>query len=269
MEFARAFELSVVGYAVFCPGLLPFLTSLLGEGGVDFLGVVDREVVGELAGGTVVGDAALVVYEDRIVEFEMSERVCDQDNGAAIVAGKVVEEMYDFAFGTGIKSAGDLVTEEKLGVGDELHGESEAPLLSAGEDLDMAVGNGSQTGFLKDAVDTLVKILMIPALYPQAGCGLDRLIDGEFVVGDGELGNVADFPWFQVALLGEIAPVPPEGAFGLGVESGDGLEESGLSATGGAHDGHEVSPWNSETGFVHEVNGLAVFLDGETDLLEL
>lgn len=57
-------KLPIVGFAVFCPGLLPLSPALFGKGGVDFLGVVDREVVGELAGRTVEGDATLVIYKD-------------------------------------------------------------------------------------------------------------------------------------------------------------------------------------------------------------
>ena len=151
----------------------------------------------------------------------MSKGVGDQNDSAAIVAGKIVEQMNDFAFGAGIEPAGHLVTKEKLGIRDKLHCESEASLLSAGEDPDVAVGNRSEAGLLQDAVDTLVELLSVATLDTKASCGLDRFIDSELVVGDGELRNVADLPGLQVAVLREIAPVPPERACGLGIQASD------------------------------------------------
>ena len=132
----------------------------------------------------------------------------------------------------------------------------------------MAVGNGSEAGFLQDAVDALVEFPGVAALDAKAGGSLDGLIDREFVVSDRELGNVAVLPWFPVALLREVASFPPEGASGLGIEAGDGFQQSGLAAAGGADDGHEVPPWGSEAGGGHQVDRCAVFLDGETNLLE-
>ena len=225
--------------------------------------------MGELAGRAVEGDATLVVDQDRVVEFKMSEGVGHKNDGATVVAGKIVEEVNDFAFGAGIESTCDLVTQEELGIRDELHGESETPFLSAREHPDVAVGNGSEASLLQNTVNALIELLGIAALDAETGGSLDRFIDRELVVGDGELGDVADLPGFEIALLGEIPPVPPEGASGFGIEASDGFQESGLATTRGAYNGHEMSPWYVKARVVYQINGFAIFLNSETDLLEL
>tara|TARA_B100000614_G_C14435311_1_gene447863 strand:+ start:298 stop:888 length:591 start_codon:yes stop_codon:yes gene_type:complete len=194
---------------------------LFGEGGVDFLRVVDREVVGELAGRSVKRNATFMIYKDRVVEFEVSEGMGDQNDSAAVVAGKVVEQVNNFAFRARIKTAGHLVTEEQFRIRDELHGESESSLLSSREDPDVTVCNRSETGLLEDAVDTLVELICVATLDAEASGSLDCFIDGELVVGNGELRNVAYLPGFQVAVLREIAPVPPERPGGLGIQAGN------------------------------------------------
>lgn len=198
----------------------------------------------------------------------MGEGMRDQDYSSAIVTGKIVKEVDDFAFRPGIEPAGDLVAEEKLGVGDKLHSESQASLLSAGEDPDVTVGDRSKAGLLQDAVDALVELLGVAALDPEASCSLDCFIDRELVVSDGELRNVANLPGFKIAFLGEIAFFPPEGAPRLGIEAGDGFEQSSLTAARGADDGHEVASRDFEAGMVHQIDGVAVFLNSETDLLK-
>jgi hypothetical protein len=58
----------------------------------------------------------------------------------------------------------------------------------------VAVGDGREAGLLEDAVDAAVEVVDAGAADAQTGGGLDSFIDGEFLVGDGELRDVADFP---------------------------------------------------------------------------
>ncbi len=83
---AGFFELPVVGFAMFQPRGLPVHAGLHGEGRVDLLGIVHREIVGELERWSVVGHAALVQDQDRVVEFEVGEGVGDRNDGASVVA---------------------------------------------------------------------------------------------------------------------------------------------------------------------------------------
>lgn len=184
----------------------------------------------ELLGSAVVSDAAFVEDEDGIVEFQVGERVCDGKDNAAFLAGDVVKEVDDFAFGPWVESACDLVAEKELGVGDQLHGEPKASLLSSGKDADGAVCDGGEAGFFKNTVDAGIEVFGILGFDAKAGGGFDRFIDRQLVVGDGKLGDVANFPGFQVAVLGEISAIPPEGAIGLGIETRDCLEQGRFSA---------------------------------------
>ncbi len=104
-----------------------------------------------------------------------------------------MEEADDFAFGAGVEAGGDFVAEEDFGVGDEFHGETEATFLSAREDFDVAVSDGAEAGFFEDAVDAVVEFRGVFGFHAEAGGGFDGFIDGEGVVCDGELGDVAEF----------------------------------------------------------------------------
>ena len=214
------------------------------------------------------GDGAFVQDEDGVVEFDVGEGVGDGDDGASVFSGEVVEEVNDFAFGAGVEATGDFVAEEEFGAGDQFHGEAEAAFLSAGEDLHLSVGDGGEAGFLEDAIDAGVEVFDVLRLDAEASGGLQRLVHREWVIGDGELRDISDFPRFEVAFFGEVASFPPEGAFGFRVEAGDGLEEGCFAAAGGADDGHEMAPGDGDGHLINQVERFAVFLNGETDVLK-
>lgn len=174
--------------------------------------MVDRKVMRQHVGRSVEGDAPLVKHEDGIVEFQVGEGVGYGKDDASVLAGDVMKEVDDFALRAGVESTGDFITEEKFGVGDELHGEAEAAFLSSGKDVDFAIGNGGEAGFFEDAVDAAVEVGRALCFDAELGGGFDGFVDAEFVEGDGELGDVADFPGFEVAFFGEISAVPPEGS---------------------------------------------------------
>ena len=259
-------HLVLVVFAMLFPRALPIGGVLLGEGGIDLFGVVDGEVVGHAGRGAMVGDAPFVQDEQGVVELQVGEGMGHRDDGAFVGAGKVVKEMHDFSFGVGVEAGSDFVAEKEFGGGDQFHSETESPLLTPGKNAHGAVGNLGESGFGEDTVETLVEFGGGLGLDAQAGGGLDGLVDGEFVVGDGELGHVANFVRFKVLFFGQIPSVVGEGAFGLGVDAGDGLEKSGLSAARGSHDGHEVSGGDFERNLIEQGMVLAVLGDVEREV---
>ena len=134
-----------------------------------------------------VSDAALMKDEDRVVEFQVGERVGDREDDPAFLAGNIVEKVYDFALGARVETTGDFVAEKELGMGDQFHGETEASLLTTREDADGAVGNRCQSGFFKNAVNAFIEIGRALRSDPQAGGSFDGFIYAELVIGDGEL----------------------------------------------------------------------------------
>ena len=145
------------------------------------------------------------------------------------MAGEVVEQVDDLPFGSRIETAGDLIAKQELGVGDQFHCEAKAPLLSPGKNLDLAVRDGIESRLFEHAIDPAIKLLEICALHAQAGGRFDRFVHGQFIVSDGKLRDVSDFPGFEIAFLGEVAALPPKRSFGLGVEPCDGLEQGGFA----------------------------------------
>ena len=95
----------VIISAAFLPGLVPLGGGAGGEAGVDFARIGDTEVVGEGSGRAVIGDAASGEDEHAVIEFQAVEAVGDGDNGAAGVAGEVVEEVDDFRGAAGVEVA--------------------------------------------------------------------------------------------------------------------------------------------------------------------
>ena len=224
--------------------------------------------MGHLLRRAVVGDPAFVQDQDGIVELQVRQRVRHRQHDPALAAGKVVEQSHDLALRTRVEAAGDLVAKQQLGVRDQLHRQPQPALLAAGKHLHLAVGDRRQPGFLKHPVDPLVEFFQVTDLHPQPGRGLDRLVHRQRIIGDGELRDVADFRGIQVAFLREVPAFPHQRPARLRVQAGDGLEQRGLAAARRADDRHEVTARDREVDLIDEVYGLAVFLNGEADVLE-
>ena len=185
----------LIGLAVFLPGGVPALGRLGGEPRIDLLGVVDGKIVGQLLGRPVEGDAALVQHEDGIVEFQMRQRVGHREHDAAVLARQVVQQADDFALRARIEAGGDFVAKQDFRIGNQLHRQPEPAFLAAGEHLHLAVADRAEAGFLEHAVDAVVEFRGVAGADAQAGGGLHGFVDGERIVGDGELRHVADFGW--------------------------------------------------------------------------
>ena len=179
-----------------------------------------------------------------------------------------MEQADDFALGSGVETGGDFVAQQDFRIGDEFHGQAEAAFLAAGEDLHLAVVDRTEAGFFEHAVNPAIEFGKVAGADTQAGGGFDGFIDGEGIVSDGELGDVADFRGGEIPVLGEIAFIPEQGAAGLRIESRDGFQKSGLATTGRSDDSHEVAFRHADRYAINQRDFLAVFADDETDFLE-
>ena len=198
----------------------------------------------------------------------MRQRVGDRQHDAAVLARQVVEQADDFSLGARVEAGGDFVAEQDFRIGHQLHGQSEAAFLAAGQDPDRAVADGGEAGFLQHAVDPLVEFRGVAATHPQAGGRFHRFIDRERVIGDGKLRHIADFGGREIAALRKVAAIPEQVAGRLGIEPGNGFEQGGLAATRGADDSHEMPLRHLERDMIDQVDRGAVFADGETDVLK-
>ena len=70
--------------------------------------------------------------------------------------------------------------------------------------------------------------------------------------------DVTDLVGIEVALAGEVAPLPVDGAFLWLADAGDDLEEGALSRARGADDGAEMAAREMRGDFPQEHVGLAV-----------
>ncbi len=250
--------------AAFLPGLVPFGGGAGGEAGVDFAGTGDTEVVGEGSGRAVIGDAASGEDEDAVVKIQAVEAVGDGDNGAAGVAGEVVEKVDDFRGAAGVEAAGDFIAEEQGGVADPFHGETKAAFLPAGEDGDPVLAELVEADDVKGFVDG-----QIEGVTGESGAQADGVFDAflhsEGIVGDAELGDVAELGSGEVAVFREVFSPPEEAAGGLVLEAGDDFEKGGLPAAGGADDGHEVAGGKGEADLIEEGDLVRTVVEGGRD----
>jgi len=121
-----------------------------------------------------------------------------------------MEKVHDVPLRAGVQPAGHLVAEEQLRVGNQLHRQAETAFLPAGEHLDAPVGDFRQPGFLEHAVDAGVQRLGVAAFNAQPGGYFDGFIDGQRVVGNRELRDIADFRRLEILVLREIPPFPEQ-----------------------------------------------------------
>ena len=155
----------------------------------------------ELLGRSVKSDPPLVQHQDGVIQFQVRERVSHRQDDAAILPGKVVQEPHDFPLRARVEAGCHLVAEQQLGIGNQLHRQSEAALLATGKHLHLAIADRAQPGFLEHTVDPLVQLLGAPATDAQAGGRLHRFIHRQWLVGDGELRHVADFRRREIPLF--------------------------------------------------------------------
>jgi len=156
--------------------------------------------------------------------------VSDGEDDASFFSREVVEEVDDVALGAWVETAGDLITEEEVWIRDEFHGKAESAFLASREDSYRAICDGGEAGFLENAINAPIEFLGATGFNSKLGRSLDGFVDGELIVGDRELWDVADFSRLEVSFFGEISSIPPEGAVGFRIQPCDGFKKRGFSA---------------------------------------
>ncbi len=131
--------------------------------------------MGQLLGRAVEGQAALVQHEDRVIEFQMRQRVGHREHDPAVLARQVVEQADDFPLRARIEAGGDFVAEQDFRIGHKFHGQSEAAFLAAGEHFHLAVADRAEAGFLEHAVDPAIEFRGIAASGRAGGWRLPRI----------------------------------------------------------------------------------------------
>ena len=208
---------------------------------VDQIGRFDPEVMGKMARHPRIGEHSLVENDDRAVIGDVLKAVGDRNDKAVAAARKLAEQGDDLLLGLRIKTTRHLVAEKDRGTAHQFHGEGQAPLLAAGEDLDRAIAELLHPHLAKQAGDHFLTGIAGETRNAETGRVVDALLDREFLVGDAELRHVADLGGLEI-LLGEVASVPENGPLLVaGGDPGDHLEQGALAATRGADDRDKLS----------------------------
>jgi hypothetical protein len=178
-----------------------------------------------------ISDVTLAEDEDAIVEGEVGEAVGDGEDDAALGAGEFVHELDDFGLGFGVETAGDFVAEQEAGGADHFEGHGEAAFLATGEDADFAVADFVEADIAEDFFEARLGGFWGEVIDAKAESGFDAFPDGEEIISDAKLGDVANFVGGHIVVFGEIATIPLYVAGGGFAEAGDDFEESAFSAT--------------------------------------
>ena len=179
--------------------------------------------------------------------------VGDEDDGLAQLVVELAEHAQD-GFGIlGVEIAGGLVGEEDFRFGDDGAGDGDALLLAAGESGRLVVEAVAQA----EQVDGDVEAVGVEAV------ALDLLRQDDVAAG-GEAGEevealedeadgaAAKQGAVGVAHLAQVVAVDPHDAGGGRGEAAEDVEQRGLAAARGAHDGHYLAFMDFE---VHPAQG--------------
>jgi hypothetical protein len=259
----------VVKAAVFHPRLVPGARVAVGQPPVDFLGMLDRKIMGQQAGRAVVGQAAAVQHQDRIVQVDVRQAVGHVDHQPLVLARQGVHQVDDLLLGFRVEAAGDLVAEQQGGAADQFHRQPEAALLATGDHLHPAPGDRGEAHFLKRPLDQGVLVGPRARAHPQARRALDAFLDGQRVVGDAELRHIGEFVGQQIALGGEVAVVPADFPRGFRHQPGDGFQQCGLAAAAGPDNRHQVAGRRAQGNVVQQVERVAIAREGEEDVVQV
>ena len=178
-----------------------------------------------------ISDVTLAEDEDAIVEGEVGETVGDGEDDASFCAGEFMHELDDFGLGFGVETAGDFVAEQEARGADHFEGHGEAAFLATGEDADFAVADFVEADIAEDFFEARLTGFGGEVIDAEAESGFDAFPDGEEIISDAKLGDVANFVGGHIVVFGEIAPIPFYVAGGGFAEASDDFEESAFSAT--------------------------------------
>ncbi len=112
--------------------------------------------------------------------------------------------------------------------------------LAAGKNANAAISKFRQTDFGEGLFSDLVKVPGMVGANSKLHCGQNRLGGGEFVVGDAELRDIADFGGRKI-FIREVPAIPDETTFFVAISNPrHDSEKSAFPATRGTDDGGEV-----------------------------
>ena len=149
--------------------------------------------------------------------------------------------MRDLALGLGIEPARDFITKQQRGVRHQLKGEPEPSALATGENFDLAVVKIGQAGGFKGSLDQGIGGFIRLLTGAQSNSAGHAFFHREQLMGDAELGHIAELGRVQIAVFSKIPALPEDGTVVLFLEAGDDLHQRRLSAAGRTHDGQKVS----------------------------
>ena len=177
-----------------------------------------------------ISDVTLAEDEDAIVEGEVGETVGDGEDDASFCAGEFMHELDDFGLGFGVETAGDFVAEQEAWGADHFEGHGEATFLATGEDADLAVADFVEADIAEDFFEARLGGFWGEVIDAKVESGFDAFPDGEEIVSDAKLGDVANFVGVHIVFFGEIAAIPFDVTCGGFAEAGDDFEEGTFSA---------------------------------------
>ncbi|MEY4489494.1 MAG: hypothetical protein RIQ79_2002, partial [Verrucomicrobiota bacterium] len=227
----------------------PVGEGMLGQTIVEKKRVLDAEVIQQGGQRPLENHRALVNHGHGVELVQFREIVDHAEHGALLLGDESAQHGQDLVLGAGVEAAGDLVTKEAGGLGGEFEGEAETAELSAGEFLHHGVGALGEA----DETEQGGEAAGVVGFPIQAQRGGERLGDGEFAVGDAELGGEGDLAqkFFGV---GDAAAAQQDVA-SRGEDAEQALEQGGLAAAGRADEGMELSGGEIGVGTVHEGGG--------------
>ena len=170
-------------------------------------------------------------------------RVGDHDDGGAL-AVQFAEECHHFAAVLGVEVARRLVGQYYLGVGEHGTCYGHALLLSSGELAGEVVAPVRYGHAVHDGLYAAAAFLGRSAHVEEGEFYV--LVHVQLVYEVEALEDEADdaLAYVRAVVLlqgAHVAPVEQVGAFGGVVEQADDVEQGGLAAARGAHDGHEFA----------------------------
>jgi len=137
-----------------------------------------------------------VQQHDEVAGVDVLQGVGDADHGLVVAPGQLGEQLHHLLVGAGIQAAGHLVQEQDVGIGHQLHRQTDPLELAATEGLRGVHRHGrlvGQSHLLQHPAHVLGDLLGGGVRrQPQAGGVAQGAADADLAVHDILLGHVAD-----------------------------------------------------------------------------
>src|SRR6185437_8310924 len=193
----------------------------------------------ELVGGALGDDAAVVEHRDAVGEIIGLIQVLGGEEDGDAVGDQPADRLPHVAAAARVQAGGRLVEEQHLRLGDQAHGQVEAPPHTAGVGGHGLAGRVDQVELLEQGGRPA------PAFAPvevvQVGHQAQVLLAGEQQVDGGELAGDADRGAHGAGLAVDVVPGDP-GLAAVGVdERGEDLHGGGFAGPVRAEQGEDRS----------------------------